>query len=70
MYREIPAIETPLQAIDELSDVQMTLNGLSTLTLALSKEAMSEPEVYELISCLLDYCALVAQRASETLKEQ
>lgn len=60
MYKQTPQIETTLEAIDELTDVRMTLHGLSTLTLALSNSGMHAPEAIKLISCLLEHCASTA----------
>ena len=40
MYRQAPQIETALEAVDELADVCMTLNGLESIALALSKDGM------------------------------
>lgn len=67
MYRQSPIIETAVDAIDELNDVAMTLNGLSAFTLALANSDMHEPDAIRLASCLLDRCALVAKEASDEL---
>lgn len=58
MFRQLPIIETIADAVDELTDVRMTLSGLASLTLALANSGMHEPDTIRLISCLLDYCAL------------
>lgn len=58
MYKHAPEIKTALEALDELADVRMTLNGLAALTLALANSGMHESEAVRLVSCLLDYCAL------------
>ena len=34
MFRQLPIIETIADAVDELTDVRMTLSGLASLTLA------------------------------------
>ena len=61
MYRQPPTIETPMDALDELADVRMTLSGLATLLLSTSKSQMHEPEAMELASCLLDYAAITTK---------
>lgn len=67
MYRQPPTIETPMDALDELADVRMTLSGLASLTLALANSGMHEPEAIRLVSNLLDYCALSISIASKSL---
>lgn len=54
MFRQLPIIETIADAVDELTDVRMTLSGLASLTLALANSGMHEPDTIRLISCLLD----------------
>lgn len=61
-------MSTPTEALDELADVRMTLNGLAALTLAFANSGMHEPEAVKLVSCLLDYCALGVSSSSEVLK--
>lgn len=63
MYKTAPAIETKLEALDELADVSMTLNGLASLSLALANSDMHEPDAIRLVSCLLGYCALTTETA-------
>lgn len=70
MYRQLPLIETKLDALDELADVRMTLDGLSTLTFALSKCDLHEPEALKLVSCLLDYCTLTANEIVRHVDER
>ena len=41
MYRQRPVIASRLEALDELRDVQMTLDGTSALAMALSKSGYS-----------------------------
>ena len=65
MFRQLPIIETIADAVDELTDVRMTLSGLASLTLALANSGMHEPDTIRLISCLLDYCALTTEAASD-----
>lgn len=43
MFRQLPIIETIADAVDELTDVRMTLSGLASLTLALANSGMHEP---------------------------
>ena len=62
MFRQLPIIETIADAVDELTDVRMTLSGLASLTLALANSGMHEP-------CLLDYCALTTEAASDKFDE-
>ena len=69
MYKTAPAIETKLEALDELADVSMTLNGLASLSLSLANSGMHEPDTIRLISCLLDYCALTTEAASDKFDE-
>ncbi len=63
MYRQVPRIETKLEALDELEDVRMTLAGLAAFALALSKSGVTEPEAAQLTSCLLDCCAATVREA-------
>lgn len=67
MFRRKPQIDTPLEAFDEIRDVQMTLSGASALTLALAQSDAAEPEAIRLISCLLDYCSLTVESACELI---
>lgn len=67
MYRQPPTIETPMEALDELADVSMTLSGLASLTLALANGGMHEPDANRLISCLLDYCTLSVEKARKSI---
>lgn len=67
MYRESLTISTPTEALDELADISMTLDGLASLSLALANSGMHEPEAIQLISCLLDYCALNIDEARRLL---
>ena len=67
MFRQLPIIETIADAVDELTDVRMTLSGLASLTLALANSGM--PDTIRLISCLLDYCALTTEAASDKFDE-
>lgn len=64
MYRQPPTIETTIEALDELADIRMPLNGLAALTLALANSEMHEPEAIRLVSCLLEYCALTTGKIS------
>ena len=64
MFRQLPIIETIADAVDELTDVRMTLSGL-----ALANSGMHEPDTIRLISCLLDYCALTTEAASDKFDE-
>ena len=68
MYRQAPQIETALEAVDELADVCMTLNGLESIALALSKDGMAEPNAITLLSCLTNYCALTSPQFVKLLK--
>ena len=65
MYRQRPIITTQLEALDELRDVQMTLDGTSALAMALSKSGMADTEAVALISCLLEYCALTVEASCQ-----
>lgn len=67
MYLQKPQIETALQALDELADVRMTLNGLASLSLALANSGMHEPDAIRLVSRLLDYCALILDDAQKSI---
>lgn len=69
MFRQLPIIETIADAVDELTDVRMTLSGLASLTLALANSGMHEPDTIRLISCLLDYCVLTTEAASDKFDE-
>ena len=69
MYKQAPIIETAADAVDELADVHMTLNGLASLTQALANSGMHEPDAMLLTSCLLDYCALTTEAASHRFDE-
>lgn len=69
MYRQPPTIETTIEALDELADIRMTLNGLAALTLALANSEMHEPEAIKLTLCLLDYCALVSSAIYGTFEK-
>ncbi|WP_274542442.1 MULTISPECIES: hypothetical protein [Gordonibacter] len=42
MYRQRPVIASRLEALDELRDVQMTLDGTSALAMALSKSGIAD----------------------------
>ncbi|WP_274381248.1 hypothetical protein [Gordonibacter urolithinfaciens] len=42
MYRQRPVITSRLEALDELRDVQMTLDGTSALAMALSKSGIAD----------------------------
>lgn len=64
MYRDEPQIKTELEALDELTDVRMTLKGLASLTLALADSGMYEPEAIRLTSCLLNYCEITTEAIS------
>ena len=66
MYRQRPIITTQLEALDELRDVQMTLDGTSALAMALSK-SMADTEAVALISCLLEYCALTVEASCQVI---
>lgn len=66
MYKQAPIIETAADAVDELADVHMTLNGLASLTQALANSGMHEPDAMRLTSCLLDYCALTTAPIDST----
>lgn len=67
MFRQQPQIITPLEAFDELADVQMTLSGTSTFALALVQSETSDPEAIRLLSCLLEYCALITESACKLI---
>ena len=69
MFRQLPIIETIADAVDELTDVRMTLSGLASLTLALANSGMHEPDTIRLISCLLDYCALTTDKFDEAPRD-
>ncbi|MEI3309217.1 MAG: hypothetical protein V8R48_10385 [Eggerthella lenta] len=69
MFRQSPIIETKTDAVDELADVRMTLSGLASLTQALANSGMHEPDAMRLTSCLLDYCALTTEAASDKFDE-
>ena len=69
MYKQAPNIETAADAVDELADVRMTLSGLASLTQALANSGMHEPDAMRLTSCLLDYCALTTEAASDKFDE-
>ena len=45
MFRQLPIIETIADAVDELTDVRMTLSGLASLTLALANSGMHEADL-------------------------
>lgn len=68
MYHQKPQLETKLEVLDELADVRMTLDGLSSLTLSLSNSNMNEPEAIKLVACLLNYCALSTSEISKTIE--
>ena len=70
MYRQRPAITTQLEALDELRDVQMTLDGTSALAMALSKSGMADTEAVALISCLLEYCALTVETSCQVMDDE
>lgn len=65
MFRQGADITTLLEAVDELSDVLLTLEGLSSLMYSLSKSEMHEPKAIALAACILDYAAITTK---ETLK--
>lgn len=67
MYRQAPEIVSVNEALDELADVRMTLNGLATLSLAFAKSEIHEPEANELISCIVGYCALTTDVVSNRI---
>lgn len=67
MYKQAPEIETVLDAIDELADVRMTLDGLASLSHALATSGMHEPNSIRLISCLLDYCSLITEASIKSI---
>ena len=67
MYRQPPTIETPIEALDALADVRMTLNGLAAMSLALANSEMHEPEAIRLVSFLLDYCSLTTEESIEAI---
>ena len=69
MYRQAPQIETALEAVDEVADVCMTLNGLESIALALSKDGMAEQNAITLLSCLTNYCALTSSAIRETFEK-
>lgn len=58
MFTTAPAIDSHLDAIDELDDVQRSLEGLSQIVLALETANLAEKEALDLIARLLGYCAL------------
>lgn len=68
MYRQKPTLTTQLEALDELSDVQMTLGGAATFAMALSKSSIASSEALSLISCLLDYCALTVEASRHIIE--
>ncbi len=70
MYRQRPIITTQLEALDELRDVQMTLDGTSALAMALSKSGMADTEAVALISCLLEYCALTVETSCQVMNNE
>lgn len=70
MYRQRPVITTQLEALDELRDVQMTLDGVSTFAMALSKSGTTDTEAVALISCLLEYCALTVETSRQVMDNE
>ena len=70
MYRQKPVITTQLEALDELRDVQMTLDGTSALAMALSKSGMADTEAVALISCLLEYCSLTGEASRQIIDNE
>lgn len=70
MFRQLPIIETIADAVDELTDVRMTLSGLASLTQALANSGMHEPDAMRLTSCLLDYCASTTRESIEAMSHQ
>lgn len=70
MYRQRPVITTQLEALDELRDVQMTLDGTSALAMALSKSGMADTEAVALISSLLEYCALTVEASCQVMNNE
>lgn len=61
MFRQTTQISTPIEALDELFDVQETLKGTAALTLALVHSSMHEPEAMRLIANLIDYCTITTE---------
>lgn len=70
MYRQRPVITSRLEALDELRDVQMTLDGTSALAMALSKSGIADSEAVALISCLLEYCALTVETSCQVMDDE
>ncbi|GAA6488678.1 MULTISPECIES: hypothetical protein [Gordonibacter] len=70
MYRQRPVITSRLEALDELRDVQMTLDGTSALAMALSKSGIADSEAVALISCLLEYCALTVETSCQVMDNE
>ena len=70
MYRQRPVITSRLEALDELRDVQMTLDGTSALAMALSKSGIADSEAVALISCLLEYCALTVETSCQVIDNE
>lgn len=70
MYRQRLAITTQLEALDELRDVQMTLDGTSALAMALSKSGIADTEAVALISCLLEYCTLTVETSCQIIDNE
>lgn len=70
MYRQKPVITTQLEALDELRNVQMTLDGTSALAMALSKSEMADTEAVALISCLLEYCSLTVEASRQIIDNE
>ena len=70
MYRQRSVITSRLEALDELRDVQMTLDGTSALAMALSKSGIADSEAVALISCLLEYCALTVETSCQVMDDE
>ena len=70
MYRQKPVITTQLEALDELRNVQMTLDGTSALAMALSTSGMADTEAVALISCLLEYCSLTVEASRQIIDNE
>ena len=70
IYRQKPVITTQLEALDELRNVQMTLDGTSALAMALSKSGMADTEAVALISCLLEYCSLTVEASRQIIDNE
>lgn len=69
MFADAPPITSQLDALDEIDDIQHSLQGLSQIIHALKIADLAEHESLDLIARLLDYLSQSLSAAQTQLEE-